>query len=252
MSQEDYEIIEKYFDKTLEGEALKRFEKRMVDDPQWAIAIEEQRVLNKAVEEEAFRTVLDDFHEALPEENVERETRSEKSFRGVRSLTRYAIAAAITALLIWGGLTFLKQNKFKAQEQNEQLFATHFQPDPGLPTTMSSSSNFLFFEAMVFYKQGDYEKAITKWNPLLKEKPKNDTLNYFIGVAHLANNNEDEAITFLQWASEHQDSRFLSDIYHYLGLAHLKTGDKERAQIALEKSDLKKSKDLLEELTRKK
>jgi len=149
-------------------------------------------------------------------------------------------------------LTFIKQRNFKSQERNQQLYATYFQPDPGLPTTMSSSTDFLFFEAMVFYKQGDYEKAITKWDPLLKEKPKNDTLNYFLGVAHLANENEDEAITFLQWASEHQQSRFLSDIYHYLGMAHLKQGDEERALIALRKSDLKKSKDLLEELTRKK
>ena len=156
---------------------------------------------------------------------------------------KYTAAACVAILIVLGGYTFLQGNSLS--NKNEQLFATYFRPDPGLPTTMSVSDNFDFFDAMVSYKQGDYNKAITKWEVLLKEKPDNDTLNYFIGVAYLANGNEDQAITFLQWSSEHQESKFLKETYHYLGLANIKKGDLDKGKKNLELSDLPESKEVL-------
>ena len=103
---------------------------------------------------------------------------------------------------------------------------------------------------MVSYKQGAYAEAIAQWEPLLNEKPKNDTLNYFVGVAHLANNNESEAITFLQWATEKENSQFLSDAYYYLGLSYLKKGNKENAIHFFKLSKHKKSTALLSELVK--
>lgn len=244
MTQEEFELIEKYLEGTIEGASLIQFEKRLTEDVVLASNVAQQRILKDAILEESLRAKLDGFHDVFSENE---EVSSHKVI-SLNTYVRYAVAACVAVLLFWGGFKFLNRTGSN-QEQNEQLFAAHFTPDPGLPTTMSASDNYEFFNAMVSYKQGNYQKAIEVWQTLIKEKPSNDTLNYFIGVAHLANNNEVEAISFLQWAAEHPKSNFSEEIYHYLGLAHLKNGDKEIAIKALEKSNLKKSEELLEQLT---
>lgn len=243
MLQEEFELIEKYLEGTLEGANLIAFEKRLTEDSEMAEIVEEQRLLRDAIQEENLREKLNDFHHSLSENKQS----SSNKVIFLKSYARYAVAACIAVLLFWGGFTYLN-GAYANKAQNEQLFAAHFTPDPGLPTTMSASDNYDFFDAMVSYKQEDYKKAITKWQPLLNKKPENDTLNYFLGVANLAQGNEDEAITFLQWAAENNNSHFLSDTYYYLGLAYLKSGKASLAIKALEKSDLDKSKPLIEKI----
>lgn len=247
MSQEEFENIEKYLNDSLEGSSLEQFKSRMAADPVFAKTVEKQRILQDAIQETSLRSALDGFHNTL----METESTSSGKVITFAPWMRYAGAACIALLLAWGGFTYLNGNSGGSQEKNEQLFAAHFTPDPGLPTTMSASDNYDFFNAMVSYKQGEYQKAISTWEVLLKEKPSNDTLNYFIGVAYLANNNEDEAISFLQWAAEYPESKFSKEVYHFLGLAYIKAGDENLAQVALQKSSLKESKALLEKLIKR-
>lgn len=243
MSQEEFERIEKYLEGTLEGAPLIQFEKRLIKDAVLAANVEEQRILSNAIKEENLSARLDGFHEMLSENKEE----SSSKVINLNTYLRYAVAACVAFLIFWGGVKYLNGTGSN-QEQNEQLFAAHFTPDPGLPTTMSASDNYEFFNAMVSYKQGEYQKAIEVWEILVKEKPRNDTLNYFLGVAHLANDNEDEAITFLQWASEHPKSVFSKETYYYLGLANVKKGNLLKGKEHLELSNLPESKKVLEQL----
>ena len=114
------------------------------------------------------------------------------------------------------------------------MFLEYFSPDPGLPTVMGNNDNYPFYEAMVDYKEGNYDVAIKKWRGLLVSKPNNDTLNYFLGVAHLANDDSKSAIPYLE-KIDVSESFFGKDAKHYLGLAHLKSGDIEKAKALLEK-----------------
>ena len=113
---------------------------------------------------------------------------------------------------------------------------------------MSSNSNYEFYDAMVNYKQGDYKTAIEKWNVLKTKTPNNDTLNYFLGVAHLANENEVNAISFLEKSIQNKTFPLVSDAYFYLGLAHLKEDNIELAKENFKQSTTENSKALLSEL----
>jgi len=248
MSQEDFENIEKYINGKLQGVALSDFETRLKEDKLFANAVEEQKIVQEVIEEQHLRKHLDVFHKALEGNQTDTNEPTSGKLIKMTSWLKYGLVASIALIVGWLGFNYLANNDKGNQDASERLFAAHFTPDPGLPTTMSAVDNYAFFEAMVSYKMKDYQSAISKWQPLLEEKPNNDTLNYFLGVANLAYGNEDEAITFLQWAAEHQDSHFLRDAYHYLGLAHLKNGDEAKAVNALEKSSLKKSKALLEKI----
>ena len=114
---------------------------------------------------------------------------------------------------------------------------------------MSSNTNFEFYDAMVNYKQGDYKVAIKKWTALLENNAVNDTLNYFLGMAYLANKNEKVAIPLFKTVTKNRNSYFKNDAYYYLGLAYLKSGNVQLAKKNLTFSTLDNSKSLLSELS---
>jgi len=250
MSQEDFEQIEKYLDGLLEGNSLELFRKRMDDDTSFYSVVQEQKLLRDAVQEEQLRDRLNDFHSSL---ESARDTATQRSGKVVlfRPWMRYAAVACVAILISWGGFTFLKESTNNNLNENEQLFASHFKPDPGLPTTMSTYSNYKFYEAMVDYKRGKYNIAISKWRKLRKDNTENDTLNYFLGVAYLAEGQPQMAISFLQNSTQIIESNFRSEAYYYLGLAHLKEGKNNEARTALEKSDQSESEELLIKLSNK-
>mgnify|MGYP000542504601 FL=1 len=152
-----------------------------------------------------------------------------------------SIAASIAILI--GGFWF-----FNKPKSNEALFNKYYIEDRGLETNMGESDNYTFDDAMVDYKQKKYNLAIGKWNILLKNKPENDTLNYFLGVAHLANKNENEAINYLKEVTKATESEFLNEAYFYLGLSYLKMDNTDLAIEYFEKSNSKTSKTIISEL----
>ncbi len=213
------------------------FDQKINDDPEFKILVEDVRSYINGIEEQALKEKLNKFHDALPHTL---QTKPKKFRR--RQFQFMKIAALVVLFVAIGSFWFLNGSS------NERLYNSHFKPDPGLPTTMSTSSDYPFYDAMVNYKQGDYQKAIAKWDVLQKITPQNDTLNYFLGVAHLANKSETKAIPFLEYAASQPKSVFVQDANYYLGLAFLKKDDSVNAIKFLKLSDTEDSKKLLEKL----
>lgn len=208
------------------------FKEKLKGDRKTLQQFEEFKEMFHAIEENKLRNALEGFH---------RNFQAEKSAK-TSNFNRYRIAAGI-AILIAIGLWFFNQ-----PGQNEELFKDYFRPDPGLPTVMGNNENYAFYEAMVDYKRANYKNAIAKWEKQLAAKPDNDTLNYFLGVAHLANENVDNAIKFLSPLSNNRNSAFYDEINTYLGLALLKKGEIADAKSNLAKSSTKTSKEILAQL----
>ena len=187
------------------------------------------------IESQALKEKLDDFHKELVE------SPSNKT-APVKFMHFRKIAVAAILVIALGSLWFLSDNA------NEKLYAKYFTPDPGLPTMMSETKNFEFYDAMVNYKQGEYTKAIEKWQPLLDNSPKSDTLNYFMGMAQLANKQEEKAIKYFDVVTNLETSTFKNDAYYYLGLAYLKADNLEFAKKNLTFSTVDNSKKILLEL----
>lgn len=214
-------------------EELKAFETRLENDSDFKIQINDIITLLTGIETQSLKEQLDEFHKDIPKQIPQK-----KSTKVYYLQFRKLVAAAVIIIAL-GSFWFFNQNP------NEKLYSKYFTPDPGLPTTMSTTSNFDFYDAMVNYKQGDYKTAIEKWEALTT---KNDTLNYFLGVAYLAEKNEVNAISFLEQSIQNENFPLISDAYYYLGLAHLKEGNITLAKENLQKSSVKNSKTLLSEL----
>ena len=149
-----------------------------------------------------------------------------------------AIALIIAIGSIW----------FFSNSPNQKLYNKYFKPESGLPKT-DTIDNSDFYNAMSDYKSGNYNKAINKWLILNKDKPNNDTLNYFLGVAKMANKNVADAIPFLERCVAENSFSLLNNAYYYLGLAYLDKGNTELAKKYLSLSKNVNSKEILLKLT---
>ena len=207
-----FETIETYvLDRMSEAERL-RFEERLRTDALLREELELQAENIHAIELGGFSRTL---------ERIALEDRAGTSRRGGRS--RWLGIAAAGAVLVVGCLWW-----FGRTPVNERLFAEHFVPDPGLPVTMGTSTDQAFNDAMVAYKLGDHQEAVDKWSDLLKERPANDTLLYFIGQAALVQGNTTMAIECFR--SVPNASTFRAKADWALFLAHVRNNDTSAAQ----------------------
>ncbi len=242
ISQEQLETIERYLNNTMIHDERAAFEKKLETDTKFKLMFEDVKGSVLGIESAALKEKLNEYHsEMIPV----RELSSENSSNTTKSLRSriFQLSIAASIALAFGLFYFMNQGS-----SSEKLFAKHFKVDPGLPTTMSTTTNYYFYDAMVNYKREEYTIAIEKWEGLLAEKPQNDTLNYFLGVANLAIGNEVDAIKYLKVASENQNNFLKDDTYLYLGLAYIKAENIDMAKISLDKCNSEPCKDILSEI----
>lgn len=234
ISQELIETVERYLNKSMDKTELQDFEKKL-EDSNFKTLVNDIKEIILGIETYELKEQINEFHKEI---NAKTNNKSKLKFL---HLKRIAVAAVLVISL--GSLWYFTSNT------NTRLYNKYFTPDPGLPTTMSSTSNFDFYDAMVNYKHGEYNLAISKWKTLAEKKPKNDTLNYFLGAAYLALEKETEAIPFLEKTVQSKSDFYLKDdAYYYLGLAYLKNGNIELAIKYLELSKKEASTEVLSKL----
>lgn len=209
-----FEAIEAYVLERMTANERTAFEVRLASDAALREEVELERENIQAVE-------LGGLSRALKGIAAEERTEERRMLNG-RTFLRYAaiIAAIATGAIWWMTRTPL----------NEQLFAEHFAPDPGLPVTMGTTSDPAFADAMVAYKLGDYAEARTKWEPLLAEDPTNDTLRYYIASAWLAENGSRQATPMLEALVKEPGSAFADRGRWFLFLSYLRDGEIAKAR----------------------
>lgn len=238
ISPELLDTIERYLKNTMDHKEKSAFENKLRDSSVLQQQVKDTETILFGIRKAVFKNKAKKFHKELIQEASD--TKTDKKV--IRLNFKYlSIAASIVILF---GCFWL----FNKPSSNQTLFDKYYLEDRGLETNMGESDHYTFDDAMVDYKQKKYTKAINKWDKLLKNKPENDTLNYFLGVAHLANKNETEAINYLKTAIKTADSEFRNDAYFYLGLAYLKMDNKDLAIVYFEKSNSENSKSIISEL----
>lgn len=250
ISQEEFEKFERYILGHMEAKERIAFENTIASDKVLSQKLDDMKVILEGVEEAAFRNNLDEIHQELEKETSEPKEPKKPAEKvdNVKLFPWKSFSIAASLLLITGFFAWLLLFR---SDPNERLFMAYYQADPGLVTAMSSESNYEFDRAMVDYKSGLYQEALRRWTPLLEEKPENDTLNYFVGSAHLALKDAKIAQSFLEKVTRLPEGRFLQDAYWYLALSYLSEGEIELAKKNLEKSDHPDKEDLMESLKSK-
>jgi len=232
-NQENAELIDAYLLGSLDSDELAEFEERMNLFPDLRQLVKEQKTLMQSVEETNLKDSLNDFHSEI-KQGPEKKGMS----RGWLALA--ASFLVLISVSIWAVLN--------SGNSPEKVFSANFKPDPGLPTTMGTASDYEFYYGMVNYKRKEYAEAINRWESLYAANPENDTVVYFLGVANLANGNPRQAEKYLKLAKKKTNSVFYKEVNYYLALSLLKENKIEEAKTVLEKSESSASKVLLKEI----
>jgi len=246
ITQDQLERIERYLNDTMPDEQRRQFEQQLNTDEAFKLLVADVKVMLLGVESASLKSNLDEFHDDMVPVKTLEPHKSTSATTTKLKKTRIKIIKfmAAAAVIIFVGTFWLESRS----SSTEQLFAKHFTPDPGLPTTMGVTKNFEFYDAMVNYKQGEYKTAISKWQTLLSSDQQNDTLHYFMGVAHLADGDEKKAINYLKNLTEKESISFKKETAYYLGLAYLKADNVEDAKKYLTFSGTESATQLLSEL----
>ncbi|HEX8356369.1 MAG TPA: hypothetical protein VF610_03115 [Segetibacter sp.] len=219
--------IERFVLHKMLPEERESFKARMSINPDMMKATEEMLLFSTGIQEVSLEEKLNYFHKDLS-----KTSHSVKATTKVFRLKRWLVAASIIfVILVATALLFFTKGK------EERLFAEYYQRDPGLLTAMGASENYSFERAMIDYKVGNYEAAITGWERLQLAKPDNDTLHFFLGSAWLALKQTRKAIPYFKKVTAFSKSAFISDAYWYLALAQLKEGNRKESLRMLTKTD---------------
>ncbi|HMR93404.1 MAG TPA: tetratricopeptide repeat protein [Chitinophagaceae bacterium] len=234
ISSEELELIESYLSGSLSAGELAIFEKRMEADALWREKVKEIQLLTAGIQESALQDALAHYHQPFQQK---------APVVKMQWLKKAVAAAAVIVVLLAGTWWFLLR-----PSADEKLFSGHFRPDPGLPTTMGVSDNYIFDRAMVDYKTGDYRKAIAGWEQLLQQDPGNDTLNYFIGSALLADGEFEKSLSCFDTVIKSGGSAFLQEAHWYKALALIRIGRRPEAAALLQGTSRPEAQELIRKL----
>ncbi|MBO3117742.1 hypothetical protein J4050_13375 [Winogradskyella sp. DF17] len=237
ISQSEFELIEQYLNDNLDAATTQQVLEQIEKNPIFKTKVDTVKTIIAGIESQALKNELDVFHEDLEQKSRSTTTKSLNNKPWWRPL---AVAAVI--IIAAGSYFWLGENA------TDKLYNAYYTVDPGLPTNMGGNTMYEFNKAMVSYKQGKYTEAISGWKDLAKQKQDNDTLNYFLGSAFLASDSIENAIKYLEKTTEQSGSTFREEALYYLGLAHLKNGNKTLAIKALKQSQLPQVKEIIEQL----
>lgn len=218
------EQIEKYLLEKMTIQEKANFEIRLNNEPALKAEKEELNKLIIGIESYDLKAKLSGKKIGVQINNKNEPKETNRS-ANIFSLQKLSIAAGFI-ILIAGALFIFN----RSQGQANQNYASAFNVDPGLPTPMSETKNYNFYDAMVDYKMEKYESAIKKW------KSENgqigaDTLNYYLGMAYLYDGNLKEASTSLQSVPKSSSFSDLAQWYQVKIL--IDSGKLKQAQLLL-------------------
>ena len=137
--------------------------------------------------------------------------------------------ATLSAAAILGAFILLRA--LLPSSDPEKLFNSYYQPFAAMSTVTRSINNDetnIYSSAIESYKSGEYQKAAVGFSSVQEKDPSNISSKFFLGLSQLALKNYDGAINLLS-AAANNPGEYGKEARWYLGLAYLKTSNKEKA-----------------------
>lgn len=213
--------IDMYLTDKMTATEKAQFESDIQQSAELRSQLEEQKLLMEMVEVGTLKSQLNDIDQKW--DRLKKEDKK-LDFRNV------SIAATLV-LMIGIGLTWWITKPVPA---NDQVFASMFEADPGLPSRMDETLDYEFDDAMVDYKMGDYSKSTIKFLTLSRDKIKPDSVQFYLAMSYLGDQKYKQAYETLKFY-EPEDSRLQQKGEWYLALAALKVDQQAESKALLEK-----------------
>ena len=218
--EEKYTLIEQYLGGELTGEALKEFEQKLRDEPEWQRDVDLHRELGDFLGDKKGL----ELRAALKEVGSKPRSGKQRTL-----LIRYIPIAATFALLIT--VTILLLNKSETLDP-QQLFAQNFTPYEMVLNPRSVAINpkeELRNSAINAYESANYREAIVLFNQLETSNSLGMAPVFYKGICYLALGDTRQAIDVFEELLKSGNSLFTEQTNWYLGLAYLQSNEKAKA-----------------------
>lgn len=211
------ELIDRYLQGEMSDKEKVTFEQRLIDEPDLREEFENQKKIIDIVSAGALKEKLEELH-----------LRHQIKKRNHGRFYLYTATAVAATFAIVLSFWFMYQPA--AGTPYEQMIASVYFKDPGLPTLMSTAETNREFElAMIDYKLGDYRSSLDRLTALSEENPQNDTIRFYLGVNWFELGNFQRAGQLFEELRT-SDSRYViekAEWYSALNYLHLE--DREKA-----------------------
>ncbi len=215
--EEDIELIEKYFNKTLSSQEVEQFDIRFKADAAFAAMVDDYKDIIQGVRLAA----QEDFQRDVTTWETELKNQ-EQTIRPLWWNPYLSIAAGLLILFV-AGLYFFYP---KDNNNTDQLFTAYFTPYEDVVSVRGDNQQITLSEALVFYNNGEYNKAADLFESYLKEQPNNASALLYKGISELTMNDADKAIRTFKKVTT-LESIFKEQAEWYLTLSYLKAGDQQ-------------------------
>lgn len=236
VTNEEWELIDRYLDGELKDNELRQFEQRLQNDQEWKEKTESCQLIRIGIAESALAEKVKEW---TPETTTPVSNDNSK-IRVLPSVLKWVAAACV--ILAIGTVTWWL---IQRPGSNEKTYMAFYQPDPGLLTVMGPADAYQFEQAMVHYKAGEYRKAALAWESIRGTYAPSDTLHYFIASAWQAEGEWEKAEENYLIVVKDNKSLLYNDASWYLGLLYLRTDRKAEARKWIEQSSHNRKAELL-------
>lgn len=221
ISQDDLKLIEEYLQQRLDLKQVREVDKRIAEDPEFALQFEIIRDLPKAInmDTEHFRSELRSIMQQPLEASKQTDIKKGKQ---VSLLRLFLSAAAVIA-----GVTLAIYLLMPAK--NVDLYAAYFDIPRENISVRDTDLDPQLAEATRSFSEKDYVSAAESFQQFLDENPNEIPVLFFYAVSLMAIEKYDEAQPVLT-EIQNQESVYRNAAMWYLGLLHLRNNDREKAK----------------------
>ncbi len=211
----NFELIEKYFSKSLTDDEQIVFNKLIIDDEAFKEEFLFQKDLKKALshnQRSSLKTTLQKFESDLNKEKV-------------FPLRKWLAAASI--ILVVGMSYFLFSNLYN--NSPEKLYAEYFEPYRNVvhPVVRGENEKTIESSAFLAYENGDFHKALNLFNSVSNNE--DEYIQFYTAMCNMGLNKNLEAINLLlpiaNETKNNTELNFKEKANWYLGLAYLNSDD---------------------------
>ncbi|MEL7147548.1 MAG: tetratricopeptide repeat protein, partial [Bacteroidota bacterium] len=153
----------------------------------------------------------------------------ENESKPVIPLKRWYYMAASLVLLIVASAVWWQYYP----NPGDEVFVSYYQPYPDVLTSRGDGGSLLN-EGMVYYEQGEYPRAIDRFEDYLKDN-NDDHVRFYLAQANMANEHYEEAAQLFEVLNNLDEFGLREASEWYLTLIYLKTGQREKAKSILQK-----------------
>jgi len=210
-------IIDKYIANNLSDTEKKEFDRLRLEVPSFAKEVEFEKELLDSISDED----MIDYRRQLKVINDEERMAVKKSTDYLRRTLKYA--ASISLIVAIAGTLYFTVPYFSS---NQRVFDTYYTTEPA---NISRSSNVNLVEAIKYYQQENYLKAIEYFKDIAKEDESNIAVRFYLGISYIETKKYKNAIDVFEYIVSHRDNLYVEHAEWYIGLCYLDDNMPEKA-----------------------